>query len=134
MIFVILYTFDTNLNCFTQNLRMIQCVRNRVTRKFTQYTEDNCPETKLCWIPQMDAILPSSIQADIKQCTSWQSYHCMLQGIKEGKDESFKCPFNCEIPSLSMKLKDVYLPPFYRVITKQGIILIYLWPLYVLIM
>ena len=43
----------------------------------------------------------------------------MLRAIKRGIEASFKCPFNCEIPSMSMKLKDVYLPPFYRVTLKN---------------
>ena len=93
----------------------LKCVEDSVTTKFRKYTDDNCPDTKLCWIPQIDAILPTETKADIKPCTSWQSYHCMLRAIKKGIEASFKCPFNCEIPSMSMKLKDVYLPPFYRV-------------------
>ena len=32
-----------------------------------------------------------------------QSYHCMMRATKRGIEASFKCPLNCEIPSMSMK-------------------------------
>merc|ERR1719245_1695943 len=45
-------------------------------------------------------------------CTSWQSYNCMLKGYINAHKHSSTCPHDCEIPSLTMINKDVYMPPY----------------------